>query len=718
MSPSCRLPAILAIALALSVLSVPPTASAGAYDVRQCDYAAGIGQHDFVWQGAGNPAIVPYPGSGCGEFGLATRNGAPGASQTYPAGGYGGWFAYAPPGTVFTRFSGSFGVLAGCCINGLASYAEATERPDGGGTRAYLFQGNLGNNSWYPPSGLQGPVGREWSAAASGAVARRVGFHLRCGPGFSCPQQTTGDLRLRGRSFGFTLRDDVAPTVGPPGGTLLSGGWRRGTQTLGVTAGDLGGGLTRVSAEVDDGTSLQSPSACATAGGRYVRLQPCPLARGVTWSVNTAQLPDGTRTATVRASDAGGATATRTVAFRVDNTAPGAPRETTVTGGGSWRRTNGFVVRWANPGGQHAPIVAAGWRACRSGDGCVTGQRTGVGVTDSGPIALPGAGEWDVRLWLEDAAGNANPTAASLPLRLRYDPDPPLLRFASPDLAAPTRVAVHVTDRSGIAAAAIELRRYDRGPWRPLPTVRYGRQLLATVNDAGLARGGYELRARATDLAGNEAVAAGPTLTLPLRRPSRLRMTARRRIVRHGSKVVLHGRLTTASGNPLAGRVVGVMLSSRGRAARHRQVRSSAAGRLALTLRARRSVAVGLRFAGDDHALPSSGRVVLRVPAPATMTASRRLIVGDRAVRFGGRVRGGAIPRRGKLVEVQAHFRGRWRTISTVRTNRSGRWRFRYAFRSAGAIASYRMRVRVPGEAGYPFAPGASRPVRVTVLGR
>ena len=74
------------------------------------------------------------------------------------------------------------------------------------------------------------------------------------------------------------------------------------------------------------------------------------------------------------------------------------------------------------------------------------------------------------------------------------------------------------------------------------------------------------------------------------------------------------------------------------------------------------------------------------------------------------------MPRHGKLVEVQAHFRGRWRTISAVRARRDGRWRFRYVFRTTGLRAGYRMRARVPVEAGYPFSVGASRQVRVTVL--
>ncbi|HEX2160411.1 MAG TPA: hypothetical protein VHF88_01140, partial [Thermoleophilaceae bacterium] len=100
---------------------------------------------------------------------------------------------------------------------------------------------------------------------------------------------------------------------------------------------------------------------------------------------------------------------------------------------------------------------------------------------------------------------------------------------------------------------------------------------------------------------------------------------------------------------------------------------------------------------------------------PAWRDARRVTVAGGRPVLFHGRV-GRPVPRNGKLVEVQAHFRGRWRTISTVRSRRGGRWQFRYRFQAATRRATYRLRARAPVEAGYPFAAGASRPVRVTVL--
>lgn len=627
-----RLAPAFAAAFALTCLAAAAPATAGSYTVHQCDWAADNGHHDFVWQSAGVPTVDQYVGSGCGEFGLAARNSGGGTQRTYPSGAYGGWFAYAPSGTVFTSFAGAFGTLEGCCVSGLASYAEATQQPDGQGGQAYLFQGHLGNATWIAPSGLSGPVGRSWSAATSGFEARRVGFYLRCGPGFSCAQGTNGDLRLRGRSFDFTLRDDAPPSIGDAGGTLFDGGWLNGDRTLSLPAHDTGGGLSGVEAAFDDGTLLQSPSSCVVVAGRYARLQPCPAGRTGEWTVDTARLPDGVRGLELRATDVGGAVTRKTYAVSVDNHAPATPRDVLLSGGDGWRRANGFELRWANPGGQHAPIARSHWLACPAGvASCVAGDPPAGGPTGAATVALPAAGEWDVRIWLEDAAGNSDPETASSSRRLRYDPDPPALRFLPAHPATPERFDVAAYDLSGLASGTIELRRYGSTDWRPLPTERHDNQLVAVLDERRRAAGGvFALRARAVDAAGNEAVVYGGGRTLR----------------------------------------------------------------------------------EQDAASPT--RPTRRPRARVTMRA-RAAVAGGRPVLFQGRV-GRPVPRHGKLVEIQAHFRGRWRTISAVRARRDGRWRFRYVFRTTGRRTAYRMRARVPIEAGYPFAAGASRPVRVTVL--
>jgi hypothetical protein len=87
------------------------------------------------------------------------------------------------------------------------------------------------------------------------------------------------------------------------------------------------------------------------------------------------------------------------------------------------------------------------------------------------------------------------------------------------------------------------------------------------------------------------------------------------------------------------------------------------------------------------------------------------------AVTFTGRLAGGRVPDGGKLIDLQAYYRGGWRTFATPRTDGRGRWSYRYRFGATRGTVLYRFRARVRREAAYPFELGYSRRVVVTVRG-
>jgi hypothetical protein len=71
-------------------------------------------------------------------------------------------------------------------------------------------------------------------------------------------------------------------------------------------------------------------------------------------------------------------------------------------------------------------------------------------------LAVPGPGEWQARIWREDAATNHEPANASVPVALRLDPEPPKLAFEPTSAVDPTLVSVDVTDQvSGLASGQI-----------------------------------------------------------------------------------------------------------------------------------------------------------------------------------------------------------------------------------------------------------------------
>jgi hypothetical protein len=74
-------------------------------------------------------------------------------------------------------------------------------------------------------------------------------------------------------------------------------------------------------------------------------------------------------------------------------------------------------------------------------------------------LHVPTPGEYRVRVWLEDAAGNTREENSTIAATLRFDPEPPQLAFEPVDAADPLRVVVRASDRhSGIAGGEIEMR--------------------------------------------------------------------------------------------------------------------------------------------------------------------------------------------------------------------------------------------------------------------
>jgi hypothetical protein len=123
-------------------------------------------------------------------------------------------------------------------------------------------------------------------------------------------------------------------------------------------------------------------------------------------------------------------------------------------------------------------------------------------------------------------------------------------------------------------------------------------------------------------------------------------------------------------------------------------------------------------YAGTPLVLPAERQVRLIVPAAGTFKPSRERLLNGQSVVFRGRVRSLPLPPTGKLVELQVRQpSGEWTTFRTLRTDSGGRWALRYRFRYVACDTSYRLRVRIPAEAGYPFATGVSRRHAVVVRG-
>src|SRR5215207_9303354 len=551
------------------------------------------------------------------------------------------------------------------------------------------------------------------------------------------------------------IADFQAPTVAILGDTPLARGeWVGGTQPLNYDAND-NVGVRRADAIVagQSGGLDQRPCSFATPERIFADRIPCPNGIGQI-NVNTTDLTDGTQALAVRAQDAANNISdSPSVTVRIDNAAPGRV-DVSVEGGVEWRNRNDFALGWANPPEpDRAPIAGVGYKLCSMGAGsCNRGDQAGADLARLG-VAVPAPGEWTLSLWRRDAAGNETEDAASVPVTLRYDPEPPRLGFEPPSATDPTLVAVPVTDTvSGLAGGSIEISPSGSGVWQALPTEKDGNRLLARIDDAALPAGGYVLRARAYDQANNEAstdrrLDGQPmALTLPLRVVSSIEAgfervrTVRKRIRRHGKRRVVRRPVTVLAPSARVRfgqqvRVVGRFVNRDGQGIAGAEIRVLSGSPVSpeqlvavvqtdhdggFDYKADGSTSRTLRFAyaGSPLVLPAEQAIQMSVPAVTSLRVSRRRALNGQAVTFTGLLRTQPVPASGKLVELQVRLSDRWQTFRTSRTDVAGRWAIRYRFKRTRGVQHFRFRARLPREESYPFAAGGSRPLTVRVKGQ
>ncbi|MFN8215891.1 MAG: hypothetical protein U0R71_04770 [Solirubrobacterales bacterium] len=746
---------IVAMALGLALLLAlvaAGAARAGRYAVVQCGWFAGA---DAEWADTTGGAKFRsdgwcVPPAGADPFDgvhlkSLTRDGAATVSGTR----FARWRWVAPPGTGITQVRGTW----------WHALHDGLEQRLGVGTPA-------GGFDVFAAAGATDTVPREFVA---GFPTPMPAFEDR----LLCARAESRSCSLEAgswsalRALTITLEDPLGPSVAV-GGEITLGGWRRGVQGLGFVASDVGAGIDFGVLTLDGAQVAINFLDCAKAlvGGewRATAMRPCPLTALQGASVATTAFSDGPHRVGACAFDFAGNPSCgveRTVL--IDNTAPAHPRAVALAGGDGWRRINDFDLGWANPDqGPASPIDAAVWRLTGPG-GFDSGVQLAAGRdrTTLENLAVPAAGPYVLRLWLRDEAGNEAPGAAvEVPLRLD-DAGPALAFAAGSGTAVPERLQVEVADPlSGPAAGQISYRRAEQAGWTELATKlvdRGGGAASLTAPLPSLEPGTYLFQAEATDAAANRAATTlrgdGTRMAIqapapPPPRPAaktrlfaRLSATGRRAsgraagggasagdvlTVPFGAAATLAGRLTWADGAAIAGREVRVVSHpSRGSLAAPGVLTALTGprGGFELELAPGPSRRLTASFPGAEGMAEASREgLVLRVRSGVELRASPRSLRTGETLRMRGRVIPGQapIPRRGKLVAIQYReaATGRWRPVLVTRTDHAGRFRAHYRFRYVSGRSEIRLRATALGEESWPYAPGSSRPLTVTVEDR
>lgn len=684
---------------------------------------------------------------GPGRRGLVTMNYYP-RGGTAPKGTRARYVTRAPAGTKFARVRWSGFTQRRDCRWTVQVYT----RGQGQGTAAIRNKDGVKKDCRGEGQGRASGLSKMQSISGAAGATRFVQQVVCRGDRRSNKCSNRAPNYAQTKAMEITIADKTPPNIGIVADTRFAQGqWvGSGSHAINYNAGDNVGVKAAKAFLAGVGEVGDHTRDCDFRG--LGGLIPCPNGTG-TVTVPDDGLPEGSHQLGLAAIDSAdnAAFSGNSVTVRVDRTAPGAV-PVAVGGGEGWRQSNDFELGWANPDeGDRAPIVAANYKLCLTAGGqCVEGRREGPAITQIGSLALPAEGEWTLRMWRTDAAGNQLSDNASQAVTLRLDSSSPELGFESTSVEDPTLIAAQVNDRvSGLAGGQIEISQQGSGSWQQVPTTAQGSRLVTRIDDARLPPGSYAVRAFARDLAGNEGASdrrldgQPMIIQVPLRIRTALRAgVAKQRIVtkrvkRNGKRlkvrrrqtvlrtrarvgfrrpVSITGQVTNSDGQPLPGAPVSVY--SRTATTPEQLVATLTTGpKGRYRYRARGTATRTLRFAyaGTAKILPSQDEVTLLVPAASTIRVKPRRAVNGRTVRFRGRLK---VPIPGKLVELQARLPGRWQTFKTLRTGPRGVWKARYRFSDTCGVQRYRFRARLPKQAGYPYEAGRTRTVRVRVRGR
>ena len=185
-----------------------------------------------------------------------------------------------------------------------------------------------------------------------------------------------------------------------------------------------------------------------------------------------------------------------------------------------------------------------------------------------------------------------------------------------------------------------------------------------------------------------------------------LRSSQRSVRLSYGRSVTLSGRVTTPSGEPVAGATVDVLSQTRLRGAklgRIATVRTDRAGAFRYTVPPgpSRLIRFGYRARLGDAAYAHTTDIDVRVAGKVTLRLNRTTLRNGQTLTYKGTVAG--VGARRPLVQIQVRSQGRWVNVCVVRTRGKGSYSCRYHFRRTFRPTTYTFRALVRKQEGLPY---------------
>jgi hypothetical protein len=196
-----------------------------------------------------------------------------------------------------------------------------------------------------------------------------------------------------------------------------------------------------------------------------------------------------------------------------------------------------------------------------------------------------------------------------------------------------------------------------------------------------------------------------------------LRSTER---VRPGLSSAVSGWLGTASGNALANQTVQILTAPDNGSQQFTQAAvatTAANGSWTARLPAGPSRLVVASYGGGTAVEPAtSARARLVVPASVKLHVHPAITHWGGRIMISGQLAGGYVPPSGELVVLWIGWAGGAAEIGHLYTRQDGSFSSPYTFLRGNGSETYHLWAGSARESDYPFAPGHSRPVRVTVI--
>jgi hypothetical protein len=738
---------LFAVAFMMAIASAA-TAQAAFYDVVFC--AGG--------NGSGNPVPGARPGffdwgTDCGESPSYPSEGKHYLRLNENTGGAAGhndevslsW--YAPPHTSivagggYTRMPESFNQ---------GWRARFWGEDWGGGVHNILIQGvgieGTGEFPWITKNTHPIFAAHLWPFGGWDDYKRFV-FGLACVRPAGCDR--SGINAVDANTFTLVVNDKADPHVSFVDGATVRGDWVRGYQALSWREADEGSGLrfSRLGADggvFADGTiDYQANGGCRIGyrdGGREFGkgFQPCTPGPYQRWyGLETKRLSDGQHTLSICLQDYGQYKAStetcdrRTI--RTDNTAPGKPASLTVTSANPERYLDRFGATFSLPPNQGSPVAKVHYDVVDAAGKVVVAQKT-LSVTD--PTSLPNvagpqtAGDYRLRVWLEDQVGHVGPAAlAPIP----HDTTPPAAPQALSVTAPRTprsqegfdlRWRNIVDAGSPIALARYEVLNAGGGVVVPARTLSGENLERATDIETPPGSGTYSLRLWLIDAEGNVGAPVSAPLSYECVRSEvqgGVGLNAGfgegggegEQIVPQGSGATIGGVLRGADGG-LAGAplcVVGRVITGGPREVLGIAV-SGEDGRFQIAAPPGPSRTFEVLYRPGQRQISAAATLYTRVRP--SFEVKSKLVRNGQYARFYGAIPG---PNNDRVVVVLQVKQGKgWRVFRRYRTRDDGRYVLRYRFRRTTAPSAYVMRAQVRSTVGYPYLQGNSRQRTVSVL--